>query len=267
MSWHSTGAVGHPGQQKPRNSKDGFSKLGGSSKQKLWDIDKENSSNFSFFLEIDLVYFICLETLSVCSFGQKQHRQQAKTDKKTPKCYALRYSILSQLCWWLKANPHHLGCLFGTFWLPKHLSGTLVVSLTSACLDANDSTYHQNTWSEEMLVRAQNIICNSDCYMGDLQKFKTVLKKNRHSISQTLLVLRFEYDSMLDDPNRPGTRSHLHDHNSPCHIICHMTIWQYDKGLSVFTCSFFSCPEQILERDSACKGMEVKRINSWSETN
>lgn len=29
---------------------------------------------------------------------------------------------------------------------------------------------------------------------------------------------------------------------------------------------FFSCPEQILEPESACKGMEWKRINLRSET-
>lgn len=63
-----------------------------------------------------------------------------------------------------------LADFFGTFWFPEHLSGTLVVSLTS---DTNDSTYNQNSWSEEMLVIAQNTICNSVCYMGDLQKFKT----------------------------------------------------------------------------------------------
>lgn len=62
--------------------------------------------------------------------------------------------------------------------------------------------------------------------MGDLQKFKIVMKNIYGlSILQTLLVLKFEYESLLDDPNQLGTRrTHLHDHNSHCHIICHMTI-------------------------------------------
>lgn len=49
-------------------------------------------------------------------------------------------------------------------------------------------------------------------------------------------------------------------------IVILSVIWQYDKGLSVFTCSFFSCPEQILEPESAWKGTEWKRITLWSET-
>lgn len=129
----------------------------------------------------------------------------------------------------------HLGWFFGSFWLPKHLPGTLVVSLTSACLDTNDSIYHQNSWGEETLVTAQNI-CNSVCYMGDRQKFKIVMKHIYGlSISQTLFVLKFEYESLLDDPNQLGTRrTHLHDHNSHCHIICHMTIWQRTLCLGLF---------------------------------
>lgn len=83
-------------------------------------------------------------------------------------------------------------------------------------------------------------------------------------VFHTLLVLKFEYDSLLDDPNRLGTRrSHLHDDNSHCHIICHMTIWQ--RTLCLYLIFFFSCPEQILEPESAFKGIEWKRINFWSE--
>lgn len=51
MSWHSSGGVGCPGQQRPRNSKEG-SVAWGQSKQQLWDTDKENISNSSFFIEI-----------------------------------------------------------------------------------------------------------------------------------------------------------------------------------------------------------------------
>lgn len=138
----------------------------------------------------------------------------------------------------------------------------LVGRLISKSLAPNDSTYHQNnSCSEDTLLTAQKIICKLVCCIGHLQVFKTwSWKKYGLSTSQTLLSFKTWKWFLVRWSQLSVTRKcYLHGHNSHCHIIRHMT---KDSLYSLF----LSCPEPILEPESACKWMEWKRINLWSET-